>query len=67
MMNDERAMRIDVVKPARLQAVCMECKYEIWRKAKDDDHLYCPECGARLRQQSSEDLLSMLGMTREAK
>lgn len=38
-----------------LQATCPECRHECYRKRDDDDWLYCPECGAKLPQQSSED------------
>lgn len=38
-----------------LQTICPECGHECWRDITDEDWLFCPECGARLNQQSSED------------
>lgn len=37
------------------QTKCRECYAKIWHKINEDNHLVCPECGARLNQQSSED------------
>ena len=34
---------------------CLECYALIWHKIDKDNHLVCPECGAILNQQSSED------------
>ena len=38
-----------------LQTSCKECGHECWHKANDDDYIYCPECGAKLNEYSSED------------
>lgn len=38
-----------------LQTICPECGHEVYRKPHDDDYRFCPECGFRFNEYSSED------------
>ena len=39
----------------RHQTTCVECLKEIWISKHDAPATHCPECGAKLPEQSSED------------
>ena len=39
----------------RYQTTCVECLKEIWISKHDAPATHCPECGAKLPEQSSED------------
>jgi transposase len=42
-------------KQDRFQTTCRECGHEIYLRPQDDEYIYCPECGAKLNEYSSED------------